>query len=406
VGVPGKSPLSGTHFSHDACKAECESEPKCEGIVVVRDVETSQCWLVQDLNPRTCVKNTDYDLWQLVPATAGEEGTDTEAPPSSSPPGTTLSPQLPAPSSSGQSPTSAPTPAATPSSTAWVHHKDYNCFGGQGAVGVPGKSPLSGTHFSHDACKAECESEPKCEGIVVVRDVETSQCWLVQDLNPRTCVKNTDYDLWQLVPATAGEEGTDTETPPSSSPLGTTLSPQLPVSSDPILICALGESVKCPHSNARCSGNQCCPGPNGGPDSPCPSADPDFRGCESPQKDPRYDCVLAQKAATSPEPNHAALGNVYEKASRVGAWGGTCTCPDGQSYNVGDKFDGCANGPSSLACYGGTPGDCNKVVDQRRDGMRVTCASSSPAAPLLDSSSASGPPQTHPPKRHPPKRHP
>jgi len=66
--------------------------------------------------------------------------------------------------------------------------------------------------------------------------------------------------------------------------------------------------------------------------------------------------------------------NVYEKSSGIGGWGGCCTCPDGQRYNVGDLFDGCANGPKSLACYGGTPGECMKVVDKSRDGMQVTCA--------------------------------
>merc|ERR550525_589702 len=40
----------------------------------------------------------------------------------------------------------------------------------------------------------------------------------------------------------------------------------------------------------------------------------------------------------------------------AGGWGGKCTCPDGQVYQVGDNHDGCG----SLACVGGTPGECNK----------------------------------------------
>ena len=37
-------------------------------------------------------------------------------------------------------------------------------------------------------------------------------------------------------------------------------------------------------------------------------------------------------------------------------YGGTCTCPDGQKYRVGDQNDDCG----SLACYGGIPGPCIK----------------------------------------------
>jgi hypothetical protein len=37
-----------------------------------------------------------------------------------------------------------------------------------------------------------------------------------------------------------------------------------------------------------------------------------------------------------------------------GGWGGLCTCPDGQEYLVGDKWDSC----KSLACIGGKPGKC------------------------------------------------
>ena len=34
----------------------------------------------------------------------------------------------------------------------------------------------------------------------------------------------------------------------------------------------------------------------------------------------------------------------------AGLWGGPCSCPDGQIYWVGDRFDSCG----SLACVGGT----------------------------------------------------
>ena len=45
----------------------------------------------------------------------------------------------------------------------------------------------------------------------------------------------------------------------------------------------------------------------------------------------------------------------YESSAGIGARsGGTCTCPSGEVYFVGDNKDGC----SSLACVGGVPGKC------------------------------------------------
>jgi len=81
----------------------------------------------------------------------------------------------------------------------------------------------------------------------------------------------------------------------------------------------------------------------------------------------------------SPRPAPAPpspAGNYYRKASRVGGWGGWCTCPDGQRYSVGDNYDHCG----SLACEGGTPGRCARVDDPSRRGWKVTCAGA-PAVP-------------------------
>lgn len=66
--------------------------------------------------------------------------------------------------------------------------------------------------------------------------------------------------------------------------------------------------------------------------------------------------------------------NAYHRVEGVGGWGGWCTCPDGQRYDVGDRYDGCARGPASLACEGGTPGACHKEVNWTRFAMKVTCA--------------------------------
>jgi hypothetical protein len=59
--------------------------------------------------------------------------------------------------------------------------------------------------------------------------------------------------------------------------------------------------------------------------------------------------------------------NRYITANK-GGWGGACTCPDGQVYQVGDNMNGCG----SLACFGGKSGTCH-----RRNGSwskkQVTC---------------------------------
>ena len=46
---------------------------------------------------------------------------------------------------------------------------------------------------------------------------------------------------------------------------------------------------------------------------------------------------------------------VEENANGVGGWGGTCECPDGSRYEVGDAGDSCG----SLSCVHGTKINCN-----------------------------------------------
>jgi hypothetical protein len=53
-------------------------------------------------------------------------------------------------------------------------------------------------------------------------------------------------------------------------------------------------------------------------------------------------------------PTRQTINLLQTNVAGVGEWGGTCTCPDGAVYNVGDNNDGCG----SLACVGGTPGPC------------------------------------------------
>jgi hypothetical protein len=76
----------------------------------------------------------------------------------------------------------------------------------------------------------------------------------------------------------------------------------------------------------------------------------------------------------------AAPHNIVEKnVAGVGGWGGSCTCPDGQVYQVGDQNNYC----KSLACIGGTSGKCNRHSGTWSN-TKVTCGvtrKAPPAAP-------------------------
>ena len=73
----------------------------------------------------------------------------------------------------------------------------------------------------------------------------------------------------------------------------------------------------------------------------------------------------------------------------AGVYGGTCTCPDGQTYQVGDSMDVCG----SLACIGGVSGVCEKHEGpwSRRS---VRCAPLEVALPLtVYAAQPDGPPR-------------
>ena len=67
--------------------------------------------------------------------------------------------------------------------------------------------------------------------------------------------------------------------------------------------------------------------------------------------------------------NNQSNNIVEENVPEVGGWSGTCKCPNGEEYKVGDNNDGCA----SLACIGGVSNGCNRD-DTSGNGRRVTCA--------------------------------
>jgi len=60
--------------------------------------------------------------------------------------------------------------------------------------------------------------------------------------------------------------------------------------------------------------------------------------------------------------------NIFETDAGTGGHGGSCTCPDGQVYQVGDNGDSCG----SLACIGGTSGQCNQDAGAW-SGNKVSC---------------------------------
>ena len=86
-----------------------------------------------------------------------------------------------------------------------------------------------------------------------------------------------------------------------------------------------------------------------------------------------------------------AANKVEEKVAGVGSYGGSCTCPNGQTYQVGDNNDSCG----SMACYGGVKGACESESETKvahsRAGRKVTCGKKdAPVAALCVDTRGSG----------------
>ena len=91
----------------------------------------------------------------------------------------------------------------------------------------------------------------------------------------------------------------------------------------------------------------------------------------------------------------------------AGGWGGSCSCPDGTVWQVGENGgclqDSCANG-ECLACIGGIPSTCSSTrsvtcVDDATcgAGVRVTCGGCPMPSPPLPASPPALPPPSPPP---------
>ena len=66
---------------------------------------------------------------------------------------------------------------------------------------------------------------------------------------------------------------------------------------------------------------------------------------------------------------HNIRNRLINKARKVGGWGGTCTCPNGALYWVGDNNNGC----KSLACIHGKSGKCNRRSNKKWSHRKVIC---------------------------------
>merc|ERR1719199_2431233 len=75
-----------------------------------------------------------------------------------------------------------------------------------------------------------------------------------------------------------------------------------------------------------------------------------------------------------PEQPASTKNEYIRNAPGVGGWGGECTCPDGQVYQVGDENNACG----SIACVGGVPGKCNRFRNNKWSNSKVICAGSTP----------------------------
>ena len=110
---------------------------------------------------------------------------------------------------------------------------------------------------------------------------------------------------------------------------------------------------------------------------PCKRGAPDWEQCNSKHHE---QCQNDEMMRTTflcgqlpPRKHHGKLvvNHVLDgQADGVGLWGGSCTCPDGAVYLVGDNADMCG----SLACVGGVAGECNEWFSYEWAYRKVVCA--------------------------------
>ena len=90
------------------------------------------------------------------------------------------------------------------------------------------------------------------------------------------------------------------------------------------------------------------------------------------QYDDTYCRIVLLKSIWTLIPTASSISDenmVQENNPEVGGWGGTCRCPDGALYQVGDNIDFC----ESLACTNGEMVDCNRSNGEWSK-RKVSCA--------------------------------
>ena len=78
------------------------------------------------------------------------------------------------------------------------------------------------------------------------------------------------------------------------------------------------------------------------------------------------DCIWP--LITKAQINKSLKNTFMSNSASAGGWGGSCTCPNGQVYQVGDQMDSCG----SLSCKNGKSGTCNHH-NGPWSGNKVTC---------------------------------
>ena len=114
---------------------------------------------------------------------------------------------------------------------------------------------------------------------------------------------------------------------------------------------------------------------------PCSPERLDFEQCKSGHHKVCDDLTLLRATFLCEQvPKREGINYVLHGQADIGVWGGSCTCPNGGVYQVGDHADMCG----TLACTGGVAGTCNKEVDSAWAFRSVECAQiPSPMAPPL-----------------------
>jgi len=187
--LPGKDPVRGD-FTASECKALCAEDTQCAGVVVVNNLDKYKCWQRRALTIGSCAQSGQYDVWERIAANGNAPVVPVEAPVSTSPPDPVIADEVPV----STSPPSSDQPAS-PAGT-WRHHRGTNCFAGNGGVGLPGKNPMQGD-YTPSECKALCEEDTQCVGVVVVNTLDKYKCWQRSALTIENCPKSSDYDVWE-----------------------------------------------------------------------------------------------------------------------------------------------------------------------------------------------------------------